>query len=399
MSSVVKRAGLGLRRVFESVWHYLGSMAAVCLFAAVLGLGIYHAVVKDEVPRYACYAGVFNPAGAEPPGGVVPLGAESPSGVPHVRMEYDASGRLQRMRSLDAAGRMCALPGSKVAEQRVFYHPQGYLSRRENRDVAGRLVADAQGVAVREFDYDAAGRSVATRYLNEQQELVVPRFPGYAECRTRYDAEGRPLVIEYLDAAGQPLVNAIGEQRVEYEYADEGRRVIRRNVVNGALADNAYGVAQECYRVMPQGASRNWSNAAGEPVAHPLVGAELLRCEQYPLCGLHRRRFLGADGAPYDCTRERAEHLMRCNEDGQVEWECFSGGDGLPVNDPRCGYAERVCMYSPQGELQREYFWDAAGKPAAVAELRHENTPHGRFTLQIHRDGATTVQPGQGARP
>ena len=90
---------------------------------------------------------------------------------------------------------------------------------------------------------------------------------------------------------------------------------------------------------------------------------------------------------------------MRCNEDGQVEWECFSGVDGLPVNDPRCGYAERVCMYSPQGELQREYFWDAAGKPAAVAELRHENTPHGRFTLQIHRDGATTVQPGQGARP
>lgn len=403
MSSVVKRAGLGLRRVFESVWHYLGSMAAVCLFAAVLGLGIYHAVVKDKVPRYACYVGVFNPAGAEPPGGVVPLGAVSPSGVPHVRMEYDASGRLQRMRSLDAAGRMCALPGSKVAEQRVFYHPQGYLSRRENRDVAGRLVEDAQGVAVREFDYDAAGRSIGTRFLNAQQELVVPRFPGYAECRTHYDAEGRPLVIEYLDAAGTPVVNAVGEQRVEYEYGgDEGHTVVRRNRVNGTLADNAYGVAEERYRVLPQETSRSWSNAAGKPVAHPLVGAEVLRCEQYPLSGLQRRRFLGADGAPYACSRERAEHLMRCNADGQVEWECFSGGDGFPVDDPQSGYAERVCMYSPQGELEREYFWDAAGKPAAVAERHHEETPHGRFSLLIHRDGATTVQPelpGQGTLP
>lgn len=393
MSSVVKRVGRSLRRVFESAWHYLGSMAAVCLFAAVLGLGIYHAVVQDAAPRYYCYAGVYNPAGAEAPGGIIPLGAESAPEVPHVRLEYSPAGRLQRMRSMDAAGRVCALPGSQVAEQRLFYDHRGFLTRRENRDAAGRLVADAQGVAVREFDYDAAGLPVGTRFLDAARQLVVPRFPGYAESRTSYDAEGRPLVIEYLDAEGQPVVNAAGEQRVEYEYADEGRRVIRRNMVEGALADNGSGVAQECYCELPQGSSRSWSNARGEPVVHPQVGAEVLSCEHYPVRGLQRRRFLAADGAPCSHARVCAEHLLRKNEAGQVEWECYSGADGMPVEHPRRGYAERVCEYSPQGELEREYLWDAAGNPAPVAERRYEGTSSGRFALSIHRDGSTTVQP------
>ena len=72
-----------------------------------------------------------------------------------------------------------------------------------------------------------------------------------------------------------------------------------------------------------------------------------------------------------------------------MEWECFSGADGLPVNHPALGYAERVCEYALDGALNREFFWDAAGNPAAL----HERRIVGDFGLNLHADGSTSVLP------
>lgn len=393
MRMFLNRAGESLRRLFEQVWYFLGSMAAVCLFAAVLGLGIYHAVVQDTTPQYHYYVGLHNPAGSEPPGGIVSLGKGDAPGVPHVRLEYLADGRLKCVKYVDGQGRLCALPGSRVAEQRLFYNGQSRLTRKENRAPGGALAEDAQGVAVREFSYDPAGRLVSTRFRNAAGQLCSPRFPGYAECRTSYDDAGNPLVVEYLDARGKPVVNAAGEQRVEYEYRDDGNTVIRRNMMNEKLTDNYAGIAQEEYREFPNGTSRSWSNAAGEPVEHPDWGAAFLHCDTHLAQGLKRRRLLGADGAPCKGAEPCTEHLQRCNRAGLPEWECFGGADGMPVNHPVRGYAERVCEYASTGELEREYFWDCNGRPARVAERRLATTPQGRFSLSLQRDGSTTVQP------
>lgn len=393
MGAFVRRAAGWLQRIFELVWHYMGSMAAVCMFAAVLGLGIYHAVVQDAAPRYFCYAGLYNPAGAEPPAGLVPMGAEAEPGIPHVRLEYDAAGRLARVKSVNAQGRVCSLPGSKVAEQRLYYDNQGYLMRRENRDVRGALAEDAQGVAVREFEHDAAGRSTRILYRDAGRNLTVPRFPGYAESRMYYDAAGRPLSVEYLDAEGKPIVNAAGEQRVVYEYADDGNLVIRRNMVNGVLADNRNGVAKECYREFPNGTSRQWLNAEGAPAEQPFTGAAALHCDLHPDMGMQRRRYVGADGKPCAVARICTEHLLRCNQHGWPEWECFSGSDGLPVDNARLGYAERVCEYGEDGGLEREFRWDAAGNPAKVAERRYVRLPQGEYALSVYSDGSTSLQP------
>lgn len=74
MRRIVRQAGTALKGGFETLWNYLGSLAAVSLFAAVLGLGIFHAVVQDAEPRTCCFAGVRNKSGAVPPEGLVPLG-------------------------------------------------------------------------------------------------------------------------------------------------------------------------------------------------------------------------------------------------------------------------------------------------------------------------------------
>ena len=392
MRNWAERSAGVLRSLFETAWNYLGSLAAVCLFAAVLGLGIYHAVVHDAVPRYYCYAGVHNPAGAEPPRGIQLLGEAGVSGVPHVRLEYDAQGRLQRMKSVSADGFVQALPGSRVAEQRLVYDAAGHLIRRENRDATGVLAEDAQGVAVRDFAYDTAGRHIRSQFRNAAGALVSPRFPGYAECRISYDAQGRPESILHLDADGNPAPDAQGEELVRYEYGADGS-VVRRNLVDGVPADNAHGIAVEKYQPQEGGTCRSWQNAAGTPVVHPLMGAAGLRQESKDSIHLERRRFLGVDGAPQSVCRACAEHLMRCNSRGLLEWEFFGGADGLPVDNRALGYAERVCLYDDAGTLQREYFWDSAGNPAPLCERRYATTAGGNYTLSLHADGSTTVQP------
>lgn len=383
------RVGAALRGLFEQSWHYTGSLAAVCLFAAVLGLGIYHSVVHDgEQPELRCFAGVVNPAGAEPPRGVIPLGQGSLPGVPHVQLEYGANQRLTRMRYLSARGGLSPLPGSRVAEQVLHYDEHGRLLNRRNYDAAGAPAEDAQGVAVREFDYDAAGRLVRTRFRDAEGRLTVPRFPGYAERRLSYDAQGRPIRVEYLDASGHPVLNAAGEQTVLYSYGEDGS-VVRENRVGDMPADNHSGVARKIMQPESGGFRLSWQDSAGRPVVNHATGAVAVQRNEHAAQGVHRSSYLAADGQPIAHQRTCAEHLKRCNKEGNLEWECFSGADGLPVNHPVLGYAEHVCEYSPVGELRREFFWDAAGNPASL----HERRFAGDFGLTLHRDGSTAVQP------
>ena len=392
MRILAEQAGNVVKRLFELLWNFAGSMAAVCLFAAVLGLGIYHAMVSDADFRHVCYLGLRNPAGAFPPVGVVELHGASSPGVPHVRLEYGPGNRVLRVKSLNAEGRPCNLPGSQVAEQRLRYDARGHLVQKENFGALGAHAEDALGVSIRDFERDAAGRVVRITFRNAAGELTVPRFPGYAECRVQYDVLGRPLRVEYLDSAGLPVRNTEGESVVEYHYADDGS-VVRSNYVDGVLADNYAGIARESSCMSESGICVKWTDAAGNAVLNPFTGAAVLLCETAREDKVKRRRFLEPDGTPRRCCKACAEHLVQLGKAGLPVWEFFGSADGLPVSHPVYGYAERLCVYSESGDLEREYFWDAQGRPARVGERRYVDSPAGRYTLTLHTDGSSCVQP------
>lgn len=400
MHTFFLRAGRGVRHLFEYAWAYLGSAAAAALMLGVLATGARYAVQPESqgMPQLRCYAGVRNAAGAEPPQGLTPLGspvAADALAMPHVRVESDAEGRVRRVAHVEAAGQLSRFPGSRVAEQRVEYDEEGRLTRKCNYGVDGKPVADASGVAVRCFEYDGAGRLTRSAFFNAAGQGVVPRMPGYAEQLISYDEQGRPLMLRHRDAKGRPVINAEGEETVEYVYDDAHGVSERCNRVHGEPADNAAGFAVERTESTRDGRAtrRVWLNAAGEPVPNPAVGAVALLEEQTAAPNVQRTRLCGADGVPCCAARPAAEHLQRCDAAGRTEWECFNAADGLPSAHPALGYAERVCEYSPAGRLQREYFWDASGNPTACYRKDYTLTREGEYVLLLYTDGSSELRP------
>lgn len=353
-------------------------------------MGIYHAYMRDaDETTVRCFCGLVNPCTAEPPQGIDEITDEPQK--PHIRFEYDDAGKLSRVFYVNAQGERSAMPGSRVAEQRLQYDKAGRLSARRNYDAAGTPVADAAGVASREFEYDPSGRMTARVLKNADGQKIVPRLPGYAEEQIAYDEKGRPLTVRYLDGLGQPIVNVRGESVVQYTYNDAQNEVVRTNYVNGKPTDNKAGVAQTLVRRTADGHAvhTSWRNASGKAVPHNTGLAYAVLEEFKPEISVRRTRRCSEQGLMMENARVWAEHLVRTTPAGKLEWECYNGADGLPCFNHECGYAERVCEYADNGQLSCEYFWDAIGTPSSCHEKRYKDG----YVLSLHSDGGTELRP------
>ncbi len=390
----------GLRRFFERLWAYSGTLAAMSLMVGTLGMGVYHVstrVAEDELEaeetRMEYFLGVNNSAGAEPPRGLTPLPGGNGAPVGEVlRFEYGQDGRLQRLLHLNAAGKLSPMPGSAVAEQRLSYDGGGRLTRKENLDAAGKPAPDASGVAVREFGYDALGRLVRVSFKDGAGQGIVPSLPGFATALRSYDDKGRLLRIVYQDAYGKPIVNAVGESTIEYTYDDARGSIRRSNHVDGKLADNVHGYAVELRERTQDGAVLRmaWETADGRSVLHPGWGAASVLTEFAEDGRVMRERYCGEDGVMLRGGRQFAEKLVRSNADGSMLWECFNAADGLPCMNHDLGYAERLSEYGADAELERETFWDERGNPAPCYEKRYIREGKQAHVLSLYADGSTS---------
>lgn len=380
---------------FERAWAYMGTLAAMALMVAALGMGIYHAVIRERTEgRYAYYAGCYNAADEVGPLGMKPLSPDVVAGghTPHVRFDYDEHGRVERMVYLGGDGMRRAMPGSRVSEQRVTYNEAGQVLRKDSYGPLGTPAADSSGVASRIFEYDDQGRLVLVAFENEEGHRVAPRMPGFAQKKLVYDDQGRLSREEYLDAVGRPVVNARGESVVVYQYSDSGNEVTRTNMVAGVPQENGLGYAVECRQKSADGRALriSWEDHLGQPVVNRAQGASSVLHEDSPEMRVHRVRVCAEDGVMRQAERLYAEHLTRRNEHGLLEWECYNAADGLPCENPSVGYAERVCEYDAAGHLEREYFWDEEGNPSPCYEKRYTQDKEGRYEIALHTDGSTS---------
>ena len=384
-------------RWVEYAWGYTGTLAVVAVLGGTLGRGVMQWLHLHEQPaNLVCCVGLYNPAGPRPPEPLGVRGQGMKPDVAHVRVLKNAAGQTISAEYVDAAGRSSNMPGSRVARQSVEYDDHGRVTKRINRDAGGRLAADAAGVAVREFAYDEAGRLVRTAYRGENGRTIEARPSGVAEQRVAYDAQGRPLTVRNMGANGMPTEDSRGEETLSYEYDDAAGVEWRRNQVREQVSPNHAGYAMQRITRDAEGRElrREWFDAEGRPVRNAHAGASVVVHEHYPQSRMKRSLRVGADGAVDGGEARWSEHVVRHDAQGRPEWECFAGKDGLPCDNEALGYAERVSTYTPAGEKDREFFWEADGTPAACAEKRYARSPDGQsYCLSLHADGSSTVAP------
>lgn len=384
-----------IRTLFRYMWGYMGTLAAMGLLVGVLGMGIYHTVTGSaENQAVRCYSGLFNSSDATEPTGIDELPATTLPAVPHLRFEYGKNGRLERLVHISAEGHPIAMPGSRVAEQRMEYDEADRLVRKCNYTATGEPTVDASGVHARVFRYDEKGRLVCTEFQDRSGQRIVPRMPGYAMECIQYDVQGRPLRIDYRDGKGEPITNTRGEQQIIFAYDDEHNTSTRTNFIAGAPADNAQGIAreEECRTADGRSITTTWFNAAGEHAHQPATGACSVLRESTREGTLQRERYCDDSGTMCRHARTCAERLVRTTPQGLVEWECYNDADGIPCVNEALGYAERVCEYGQDGALLREYFWDENGNPCTRYEKRYTKSPDGKHVLSLLADGSTELR-------
>ncbi len=384
-------------RLIEQVWGYTGTLAVVAVLGGTLGRGMMQLLHFKDSPANIVYcAGMTNPS--EPispqPVGILGSGCRPPSA--HVQMLKNAEGHTVEARFVDQSGKLRAMPGSKVARQIIEYDKGGRVVRRSNLDAAGNPVEDAAGVSVREFAYDGAGQLVCRSYRGADGLPTLAHPTAIAEQRTTYDTKGRPLVVRNLGVNGLAKADAEGEETLHFDYDDTAGVELRRNFIHDFPANNEHGVAIQRITRNADGKEirREWLDAGGNPVLHPQTGAASIVREYYPASRICRSVRLGPDGTRVQSVGGWTEHMVRHTASGLPEWECYTGSDGLPRDNPDTGYAEKVSLYSPRGGKAYEYFWRADGSHADCCEKRYAHSPDGRaYCLSLYADGSTSVAP------
>lgn len=368
------------------------------LLVGVLGMGLYHLNTEEspsdgvETLPGLYFTGIYNSAGPEPPTGIgsMPL----PTGEACFRFMYNSAGQLQNVVYMASDGKPCLIPGSRVASQIIDYDTEGRVIAKRNIDVAGNPAPDAHDVATREFTYDASGHLSSVVTKGTDGKKIVPKMPGFAEQRLTYDSQNRPLEVYHLDGLGNPVTNSAGENHVRYRYDDEHHVTTRTNYQDGAVSDNVLGVAVERVDGAENGCilHKKWFDQNGQPAIHPEIGAASVLLVRSMPARTQRTQLCGADGLPLADTRGCAEHLLRTDSQGRPVWECYNAADGSPCCNPALGYAEHAWEYGADGQLRREYFWNAAGLPSSCYEKRYCGHGEHRYVLSLHTDGTTQVQ-------
>ncbi len=386
----------GFADILLFLWSKSGTLSSLALMLGAMGMLIYYLSGKPQMdePRWEYFQGAFNHAGPLAPTAIGrKLQEGEPMGHSQLRFSYRKDGKVERIQHINEEGNLSVMPHSRVAEQLIHYDKRGRLIAKENRDAYGQPVGDASGVFQRQYDYNEAGQLLESRFYDAQSRITQPLMPGYAIERRSYDDQGRLVAIDYLDGYEKPVINALGESEVRISYDDVQMSRTRKNYVAGALSPNIHGYAVERSVRSKDGRFErcDWLDEHEVPVFNRERSCAAIQRELIEDSALRRELYLDEDGQQIASYPFPSEHVLRLNEDGQIEWEAFLCADGFLCHNPQTGYAERHCEYDVKQRLSREHLRDELGHPSTCYERRHVEEGGERRVLSLYRDGSSSI--------
>ncbi len=250
----------------------------------------------------------------------------------------------------------------------VYATDLAYVTFQENA-----FVSDQVYPATDENEYGIANRMKINRYDLERDERGMTetvRFKhgenyvidddGVAGRQYKYDAAGRLTGITYLSIAGEPCVNKSGISSIVYDYQD-GYLSRKANMdLNGKLVYGEDGYAEK--RIM-------WERNKRISTYFDTDG-ELMLCRQWYAKAIEQFddtgnrlsvSYYGVDGKPVYCSGKYHKIIWKYDELGQIILETYYGTENSPVQSKE-GYAQVASKYDSHGNLRSYSTYNSDGQ-------------------------------------
>ena len=319
------------------------------------------------VDRYSTLA--FRESPYAPHLGVRRLGAEEAAKRNHYRFEYDSQGRISRISFAlgerlrepnhtanyfwyasvehyryqdqwqivsyrDLHDQPMAVHG-EVFESRYQLDPSGRRISLQYLGANGQPVESAWGVARYQWQHLDDGSVIEQRFdLDQQPVSLRPGFP-FQRVRLSYDARGRTLLLQNIDASGSPQAadNGFAQDRFTYTAHGELARYEVLDAQGGQSARNMQGIAAGLVRFTERGYE-------------------------------HIASYLDGDGRPAYNDNGWWRSERRYDDFGNLILNAFADQQGARALNPNTGYAELRIGWHDDGLRRRELaYFDAQGQP------------------------------------
>lgn len=315
--------------------------------------------------------------------------APSESCAEYVQVQFSDEGYESHLRYMDRRGRTA--PGRDHARQlEQHFDRNGNTIEQISLDEDGRRMIDLYGNSAVKVRYDALGNEVE-QILYDERDAPTAGADGWVIERFKYDVNGNLLETTVFDDAGRPVLHRNGWHRYTRILDANGRSVREQNWgINGEpVAQNGcheYRLERDARgRVL----STHCVDANGQLHAETSIGVPTWRRTYDDEDNVIEWSYFDDQGRPVNNSLGFHRDSVKFDDRGQVVEVSHLGPDGKRVNR-REGYAQAKITFDGDKEIRRVYL-DADGKPPAdlsYAERRREYDRSGNLERETFYDGA-----------
>lgn len=234
------------------------------------------------------------------------------------------------------------------------------MTSRTFRDAKGKPVDSAEGYAVVKQKLNKKFQVIRIRYEHADGTPAVGP-DGWYRCIKDRDDAGRVTSIKYYDTREQLTDRGAGYAWEEREYEGENTVKITRYDLSGGKVTDEAGVATLVQESRDgQVIRERFLDASGQPVVNGL-GVEAIQYGYDHQGRLETVSYQNTDGTAAECTRGYAGYRDSFDENGFPASRTYLGTDGLPTAVDT-GYSEIRYFYDASGVLTETRYYDPDGK-------------------------------------
>ncbi|HUH02800.1 MAG TPA: protein kinase, partial [Kofleriaceae bacterium] len=263
--------------------------------------------------------------------------------------------------ALGADGQPTATAGGIARVTRTYDEHGNVTSEHYFGPEGGPTLSEDQVAGIR-YGYDRWGNRVEAVSLDLQDQPGTNRF-GYAIQRTSHDDRGRPIAVDYQDAAGA-AVQPRGGMASRRSYDGRGN-LLELGFVNttGEPAPNVHGVAfiRNTYDERDQLTSRATFDAQRRPTLDTDGSASIRYAydERGHRVEIH---YFDATGEPVYIKDGYSRYRAVYDERDNLIEEHYLAPQGNPIRLP-AGYSTVKATYDERGRRVQETYYDPVDRP------------------------------------